>query len=121
MSFEDTRETLHTLHSELCAALRRGEMLWYGMASDYQSKYAFSAAYDSAFKHRYLEQATTCLEMAQWLEALPLPTDPEEVAAFIDALKGAIERCPRPPGMHGQLESLAAKIESVAEENTRSL
>ena len=117
MSFDDTQETLHTLHSELCAALRRGEMLWYGQASDYQSKYAFSADYDSAFKRRYNEQAATCLEMAQWLESLPLPTAPEEVTAFVDDLKHAIARCPQPPGMQGQLESLAGRIERIAEEN----
>jgi hypothetical protein len=117
MSFDSTLETLRTLHSKLCAALRRGEMLWYGQASDYQSKYAFSADYDSAFKRNYNERASTCLEMAQWLETLPLPTAPEEVAAFVDSLKQAIARCPQPPGMQGQLESLAGRIEAFAEEN----
>jgi hypothetical protein len=114
MSFQDTIKTLHTLHGELCAALRRGEMLWYGMASDYQSKYAFSADYDPAFKRRYLEQAAACLELAEWLEALPLPTAPREVAPFADALKDAVARCPRPPEIRAQLESLAGRIENIA-------
>lgn len=118
MSFENTIKTLHTLYSELCAALRRGEMLWYGQASDYQSKYGFSADYDPAFKRRYNKQATRCLEMAQWLEAIPLPTAPEEVAAFVDTLKSTVERCPQPPGMHGQLENLAVRIERIAEKDT---
>jgi hypothetical protein len=114
MNFEDTLKTLHTLHSELCAAMRRGEMAWYGMASDYQTKYAFSAGYDPAFKRRYLGQATTCLEIAEWLEALPRPTAPPEVAPFVAALKDAIARCPRPPKMHEEIERLAGKIEAIA-------
>jgi hypothetical protein len=103
MSFQDTIQTLHDLHGELCAALRRGEMPWYGMADDYQGKYAFSADYDPAFKRRYLEQAAACLELAEWLEALPLPTAFEDVARFADALKDAVARCPRPPEIRGQL------------------
>jgi hypothetical protein len=114
MSFENTRETLRALHTELCAALRRGEMLWYGMASDYQSKYAFSADYDTAFKHRYYDQATACREIVEQLEALALPAVPEEAASFVAALKDAMARCPQPPDMRGLLESLAGKIESVA-------
>jgi hypothetical protein len=88
-------------------------MLWYSMASDYQSKYAFSADYDPAFKHRYYDQATACREIIEQLETLVLPAVPEEVAPFVAALKDAIARCPQPPEMRGLLESLAGKIENV--------
>ncbi|MFL7793532.1 MAG: hypothetical protein AB8I69_15430 [Anaerolineae bacterium] len=115
MSFQDTQETLRILRSELCDAVRRGEMLWYGMASDYQSKYAFSADYDTAFKRQYYERATACREIVEQLEALALPAVPEDVAPFIVALKGGIARCPCPPNMPGQLESLAKKIEEMSD------
>jgi hypothetical protein len=114
MSFEDTIESLLTLHRELCAVMRRGEMTWYGMASDYQTKYAFSADYDPAFKRRYLEQAATCLEIAQRLEALPRPTIPTEVTPFVAALKDAVARCPRSPEMREEIERLARRIETAA-------
>jgi hypothetical protein len=113
-NFEDMLELLLTLRRESCAAMRRGEMAWYGMASDYQSKYAFSADYDPAFKRRYLEQATTCLEIAEHLEALPRPTATTEVAPFVAALKDAIAHCPRPPTMHDEIERLAARLEAAA-------
>jgi hypothetical protein len=114
MGFEDTIEPLLTLHRELCAAMRRGEMAWYGMASDYQTKYAFSADYDPAFKRRYLGQATTCLEIAERLEALPRPTIPTEVTPFVAALKDAVAHCPRPPEMREEIERLARRIEPAA-------
>lgn len=116
MSFEDTIQTLRALHAELCALLRRGEIAWYEMASDYQSKYAFTADYDSAFKRRYNERAAACLEMAEALEALPPPATPDEVASFAAALRDAAARCPRPPSLRDQFERLAQRIEQVAPE-----
>jgi hypothetical protein len=113
MSFKDTQETLRVLHSDLCAAMRRGEMLWHGMGSDYQSKYAFSADYDKAFKRQYYDRAIACREIAEQLEALALPAIPEEVAPFVAALKNGIAHCPQPPSMHEQLDGLAGKIEKM--------
>lgn len=113
MNFQDTQEALRILQGKLCAAMRRGEILWYSLASDYQSKYAFSADYDKAFKRQYYERATACREIAEQLEALALPAVPEDVAPFVAALKSGIERCPRAPNMQGQLESLAGEIEKM--------
>ena len=116
MSFKDTQEALRTLQGEVCAAIRRGEMLWYSMASDYQSKYAFSADYDKAFKRRYHDRATACRGIAEQLEALALPTVSEEIASFVAALRSGIDRCPWPPRMHSQLESLAGKLEKMLDQ-----
>ena len=115
MSLAGTKQTLRTLHGNVCAALRRGEMAWYGLASDYQSKYAFSADYDSAFKQRYYAQATTCHEIVEHLEALALPASQAEVAPFLQALRDAV-RCPCPPQMHERFERLAIEIKTIAEE-----
>jgi hypothetical protein len=113
MSFENTAKTLHALHSELCATMRRGEMLWYGMASDYQSKYAFSADYDTALKHGYYDRATACREIAEQLEALSPPTGTEDILLFVAALKDAAARCPQHPEMHTQLERLVGEMKDV--------
>jgi hypothetical protein len=114
MSFEETIDTLRTLRGNLCAALRRGEMLWLGMASDYQSKYAFSADYDTSFKQGYYEQATTCREIAEKIETLTLPTRAREIPPFITSARSATEHCPLHPEIQGPVEQLIAEMASIA-------
>lgn len=114
MHFDEAQKTLHDLHADLCAALRRAEMAWYAMASDYQSKYAFSADYDSAFKRRYYDKATTCQHVVVQMEALALPKGPAEMAAFAATLKDAVEYCPWPASIREQANHLLEQIEAVS-------
>jgi hypothetical protein len=114
MSIENMLDSLRTFHGELCALMRRGEMLWYGMASDYQSKYAFSADYDKAFKRGYHDQATACREVAEQLEALPLPSTAKEVAQFVASAKNAVKRCPQHPDMRELVERLVGEMDGIA-------
>lgn len=51
MDFEEIYRALQGLHADICASLKKGEGLWYSMASDYQDKYAGTADYDKSFKH----------------------------------------------------------------------
>ena len=113
MDFEKTKETLRDLLAQLCTAVRRAEWVWYGMASDYQSKYAFTADYDTAFKQGYNEKASYCRETAEWLEGLPLPSAAEGVAAFVAKVTDAARRCPQRGDMEEQLETLIEKMEKI--------
>jgi hypothetical protein len=114
MSFEETIDTLRTLRGDLCTAIKRGEMLWLGMADDYQSKYAFSADYDKSFKHGYYERATTCCGIAEQVEALRLPATAKEVTQFVASAKSAAKRCPQHPDIQGTVERLIAEMDSIA-------
>jgi hypothetical protein len=113
MSFEEMISTLRTLHGNLCAALRRGEVLWLSMASDYQSKYAFSADYDPSFKRGYYEQATACRETAERIEDLALPTHVGEIPPFIAEATSAAESCPLHPETQEPVERLIAEMGSI--------
>ncbi len=115
MNFEEASRALQTLHSELCTSVRKEEGLWYGMASDYQDKYAFTSDYDKSFKRDYYEKATICREIAEHLEKLPLPSTPEEIASFVDAVKNDIRQCPRHWKVQKQLEMLLEKMEDIAD------
>jgi hypothetical protein len=114
MSLQEMIDTLQTLRSNLCAALRRGEMGWLGMASDYQSSYAFSADYDKSFKHGYYDRATECREIAEQVATLKLPTTTTEIIQFVASAKKAAERCPQHPEVQAVIERLIAQMDSIA-------
>ena len=114
MSVQNTIDALRTLHSNLCATIRRGEMLWLGMASDYQSNYAFSADYDKSFKHGYYDRATSCRETAEQVNALNLPTTGAEIARFVTSAKSMAEGCPHHPDIQEAVDRLIAEMDNIA-------
>jgi hypothetical protein len=114
VSLKNTLDALRTLHGDLYAAIKRGEMLWLGMASDYQSKYAFSADYDKSFKHGYYDRATACREIAEQVEALRLPSTAKEITQFVASAKSAAKHCPQHPDVQETVERLIAEMDSIA-------
>ena len=110
MTFLDTQKTLTGLSEQLCAALRRSEMVWYGMASDYQSKYAFSADYDSGFKQDYYDKAVACHEAIAYVESLDIPKSVVGVPAFVEALQGVVTQSAWPSEMDGVVKQLVKDL-----------
>jgi hypothetical protein len=83
------------------------------MASDYQSKYAFSSDYDKSFKHSYYDKGTACREIAEQIETLSLPTDSTEIDSFVQAIKKAVDQCPQHPDMKAPIASLVEKMDDI--------
>jgi hypothetical protein len=107
-------QTLHTLHQELCMLLRKGEWLWYGMADDYQSKYAFTQDYDKSFKRMYHEKGRACRQLAQDLEQVALPASLSEIAAFVDTVNSHLTGCPQHWKMREPIQSIVTRMEALA-------
>ncbi len=118
----DTQETctaLQALSTNVCALIRRGESLWYGMADDYQSKYAGSSDYDKSFKRNYYDKAQACRGIVRSLEEGSFPSMAEEIGPFVSAVKDSVKQCPRHFEIAGELDKLVTKMEVLADEKNQ--
>lgn len=61
------------------AILRAGDIYWYTLADDYQSKFSFSSDYNKKDKIRYYRRGDSCRngadQIAQLIKIEPLPDD----------------------------------------------
>ena len=89
-------------YDKLIEIIAAGEFYWYAQASDYQSKYSFSADYDKSFKNTYYEKAALCRETAEQMKQTAFPEDESSLIKFLEKLKA---------DLHGFDELVRAKAE----------
>ncbi len=120
MDFQEMRGELQTLLSDLSSVIAQGEWKWQQMVADYDAKYSSSSDYDPSTKQDYQESAETCREIAQSLEALSVPSDPDEIGSFMSTVRKEASYCPRHWELNGQVSGVLDSMEQLVKELVRS-
>ncbi len=120
MDFQEIRNELQTLLSDLSSVIAQGEWKWHQMASDYETKYGNTGDYDPSFKQDYSENAETCREIAQSLEELSVPAHLDEIGSFMSIVRKEAGYCPRHWELNGQVSGVLESMEQLMKELVRS-
>ena len=114
MDEKDALSTLRELHAELCTLVGRGEGLWYHEASDYQSSYSFTDAYDKPTKHRYYAKADACREKAAQLKQFPFPSNPKGIVSFVNRVREHLKEYPHHRETQRSITAILERMEEIS-------